>query len=59
MLYTFIHKVIWTLLPRFALGVMIIFVTLSVILDISKNLKEKSGPIIEIFRSVTPASGAR
>ena len=38
---------------------MIIFVTLSVILDISKNLKEKSGPIIEIFRSMTPASGAR
>ena len=39
---------------------MIIFVTLSVILDISKNLKEKAGPLIETLRSIAPsASGAR
>ena len=39
---------------------MIIFVTLSVILDISKNLKEKAGPLIETLRSIAPsASGSR
>ena len=54
-----ILEIIWMLLHRFALGVMIIFVTLSVILDISKNLKEKAGPLIETFRSMAPASGAR
>jgi len=44
---------------RFALGLMIILVSLSVILDISKNLKEKAAPILETLRSMAPASSAR